>query len=140
MFDQSGSHPRSPELRSRPALETEARGQGMETSPSSGESHMAEVRTNGCGSVCFEHDYTLPALVRPVSPVTSRSGCSGPRMAQNQAVCFSPCLTALSNYIQNSSGENGALVVSSSMVAYPVVVFIHGQSVGRPSFGDSPQT
>ncbi len=26
------------------------------------------------------------------------------------------------------------------MVAYPVVVFIHGQSVGRPSFGDSPQT
>ncbi len=99
--DQSGSHPRSPELRCRPALETEARGRGMETSPSSGEYHMAEVRTSGCGSVCFEHDYTLPTLVHPVSPVASRSGCAGPRMAQNQAVCFSPCLTALSNYIKN---------------------------------------
>ncbi len=77
-IDQSGSHLRSPELRCRPALETEARGQGMETSPSSGESHMAEVRTSGCGSVFFEHDYALPALVRPVSPVASRSGCAGP--------------------------------------------------------------
>ncbi|KAI2666990.1 cAMP-dependent protein kinase catalytic subunit [Labeo rohita] len=41
-------------------------------------------RSSGSVLVCFEHDYALPALVFPVSPITSRSGCSGPQMAQDR--------------------------------------------------------
>ncbi len=125
--DQSSSCPRSPELRSRLALETEPRGRGMEMTPTGGESRMAEVRPSGNGSVCFEHDYALPALVFPVSPVTSRSGCSGPQMAQNQSVCFSPYPAAPNCSAQRTIRQSGAPAISGPVVAHPVMDFEPGQ-------------
>ncbi len=63
---------------------------------------MAEVWPSGSGSVCFEHDYALPALVFSVFPVTSMSGYSVPQMAQNQSVCFSPYPAVPSCFAQST--------------------------------------
>lgn len=113
----------------------------METSTSSGGSHMADIRTSRSGSVCFEHDYALPTLVFPVSPISFRSGCSGPQMVQNQPVCFSRDPAAPSSSAQTTIGPGGAPSFSSPVVSLPVVFFFSpGQSVGQPSLGDFPQT
>lgn len=97
----------------------------METSTSSGGSHMADIRTSRSGSVCFEHDYALPTLVFPVSPISFRSGCSGPQMVQNQPVCFSRDPAAPSSSAQTTIGPGGAPSFSSPVVSLPVVFFFH---------------
>ncbi len=82
------------------------------------------------------HPQVVNLIWQPLGLV-SRSGCFGPRMAQNQSVRFSPYLAAPSNYTQSTIGQREAPAFRGSMVAYPVVVYGHGQSVNRASLGDS---
>ncbi len=112
----------------------------METAPPGGKSHMAEVRPSGSGLVCFEHDCALPALVFRVSSVSSGSGHSGPRVAQDQSLCFSSDPAAASGSVQSTVGQRGAFAVGGPVVAHSDMVFRPGQSASRPSLGGSPQT
>ncbi len=72
----------TPELRSGHALETEPGVRGMEAAPSNDELHMASVWGSGL---------TMPAMVFPIPPppIVPGTGCSSPRMAQNQFVYLS---------------------------------------------------
>lgn len=62
-------------------------GADLRTASPGGESH--NVWPSRSGRLCVEHDYALPTLIYLVSPVDS-SGCPGPRMAQDQSLCFYP--------------------------------------------------
>ncbi len=69
---QNSPCPRSYEHRSL-NIKTGLGGRRMDVTPSWSEDLPSRL-------VCFEHDYTLPALVRPVSSVASECGLSGTRL------------------------------------------------------------
>lgn len=109
--------------------------QAKDATPSSGEPHMAEVRPSGSGFVCFEHDYALPTLGIPVS---SGSGCPGSGVAQDQTLCLSTDLIALSGSAQSTVGRSETSVDGGPVLARSDMVLRSGQSASWPSLGGSP--
>ncbi|KAI2665988.1 hypothetical protein H4Q32_009729 [Labeo rohita] len=71
---------------------------------------------------------------------TPRSGCSCPRMAQDQSLCFFPDLITARSSVQSTVGQGVAFAVGGPTVAQSVVVLKPGQSASRPSLGGSTQT
>ncbi len=85
-------------------------------------------------------------MVLPIPPISTGTGCSSLRMAQNQFVCLSSDPTYSNCTIQNTDGQSGATAAGSSVVthsdavAHSAVVCGTDQSVSGLSVGDSPQT
>lgn len=94
---------------------------------------LSEVWPSGSGLVCFEHDYALPALVFPVSPVTSGSGCSGP----GPVFMLFPNPVAPSGYAQSQAEWN--ICCCCPVLAHSDVILRPGQPASWPSLGGSPQ-
>ncbi len=101
---------------------------------------MTCVWRGGSGLIRSKHDYALPAMVLPITPITPGTGRSSPQMAQSQFVCF-PSDPAYSNSaIQNTVGQSEATAAGSSVVTHSAVVCGTDQSFSGLSMGDSPQT
>ncbi|KAL0149377.1 hypothetical protein M9458_055415, partial [Cirrhinus mrigala] len=127
--DQGCTCPRSPELRGRLALESlEAREWRLHPQVV----HLIWQRFGRTEVDLFASSMTTHYLLW--------SGCSGPRMAQDQSLCFSPDLIAASTSVQSTVGQGGAFAVGGPTVAHSAVILGPGQSASRPSLGGSSPT
>lgn len=82
---QSSAHLRSPEPWGGHAFEERDSSRRVEATPRVSSKDLDPLQKSGCGFVCDEREYTLPALLLSVSLPAGR-GCSDVALASSQTV------------------------------------------------------
>lgn len=111
----------------------------METPSRGSREHLGDVWQGGGRPVCFQGDYSLSPLVFACRQhQSSRSGCTGARLAQDSALCFPTIPTGLPNTDEGPAGGS-QVTTGSPVLARQGLVSIAAQALLQLSETPAPQ-